>query len=172
MNQQKRSESVDSSVKVALIGAAATIAAAVITAAVTWHLQGQSFPEKGVQNPPPLPDAHAPAPSNSPREPRNTPKVTPKTGDPATSPKSAITLDSILDLLQLHHQRATFGAVAGVLDRDPATLFKGYPRRTARTAWVVYKDSGQPPGYKPTELPADFSLNTQSSRARKSSCSG
>ena len=69
-----------------------------------------------------------------------------------------LTLDQILDILQHHRQRATFGAVAGVLGREPQNLFKGRPR-TPRTAWVVSKDTGQPTGHKESELPPDLFKN-------------
>src|SRR4051794_13058699 len=54
-------------------------------------------------------------------------------------------LDDILERLERHHQRATFGAVAGLLGREPLTLFDGYPR-TPRTSWVVSKSTGLPTG--------------------------
>ena len=58
-----------------------------------------------------------------------------------------LTLDEILDVLERHHQRATFGAVADLLGRDRRSLFNGYVR-TPRTAWVVSKSTGLPTGTK------------------------
>src|SRR5262249_187677 len=39
-----------------------------------------------------------------------------------------LTLDGILDVLERHHQRATYGAVAGIIGKEPASLFGGYAR--------------------------------------------
>jgi len=55
-------------------------------------------------------------------------------------------------VLERHHQRATFGAVGGILERDPSSLFKGYVR-TPRTAWVVNKGTGLPTGTKEADYP-------------------
>jgi hypothetical protein len=64
-----------------------------------------------------------------------------------------LALDDILDILERHHQRATFGAVAGILGREPISLFEGYSR-TPRTAWVVNKNTGLPTGTKEIDYPA------------------
>jgi hypothetical protein len=161
--EQKRSEAVEASVKVALIGAAATIAAAVITAAVSWQHQHREVQEKSVQVAPRPDDERPPTPLKSKVDPERTAEATPKSVlSPAPTPsseRSSLNLDRILNILQLHRQRATFGAVAGVLDRDPERLFDGYPR-TPRTAWVVNKESGRPTGHKPTELPPDLFSNS------------
>jgi hypothetical protein len=58
-----------------------------------------------------------------------------------------LTLAAILDVLERHHQRATFGAVAETLGRDPRSLFQGHSR-SPRTAWVVNKATGLPTGTK------------------------
>ena len=55
-------------------------------------------------------------------------------------------LDRILDLLQQHHQRATYGAVAGLLGKTPRALMQGRPRDW-RHSWVVNKDTGLPSEY-------------------------
>src|SRR5271157_980864 len=119
--EEKQPKAMDTSTKVALIGAAATLAAAVIMASVScWQHQPSAAQEKRVQ--------------------------------------AGLTLDRILDVLQHHRQRATFGAVAGALGREPLNLFDGYPR-TPRTAWVVSKGTGQPTGQKQSELPPDLLTN-------------
>ena len=64
----------------------------------------------------------------------------------------ALTLDNILNALERNHQRATFGAVGGILNRDPRSLFNGYVR-TPRTAWVVNRFTGLPTGTKESEYP-------------------
>jgi hypothetical protein len=71
-----------------------------------------------------------------------------------------LTLDEILDLLELHRQRVSFGAVAGVLGRDPQSLFKGYVR-SPRTAWVVNKSTGLPTGTKPADYPPGLFENVR-----------
>src|SRR5262245_47231094 len=67
-------------------------------------------------------------------------------------------LDSILERLERYHQRATFGAVAGLLGHEPLTLFDGYPR-TPRTSWVVNKDTGRPTGQDWAALHPDLLRN-------------
>jgi len=87
-SEEKQPKAMDTSIKVALIGAAATLAAALITASIAWQQQPSAAQEK----------------------------------------RADLTLDRILDVLQHHRQRATFGAVAGALGREPLNLFDGYPR--------------------------------------------
>lgn len=67
-------------------------------------------------------------------------------------PPRVQTLDGILDSLERNHQRATFGAVAEFLGREPRSLFNGYPR-TPRTSWVVSKSTGLPTGTKESDYP-------------------
>ena len=87
----------------------------------------------------PIPKAPQP-PQPIPPAQKNAPKV--------------LTLDGILDVLERHHQRATYGAVAGILGLDdPTSLFKDYVR-SPRTAWVVNKATGLPTGTKESEYPA------------------
>lgn len=56
------------------------------------------------------------------------------------------TLDGILDQLDSHHQRATYGAVAGVVNSSPRSLMSGRDR-DQRSSWVVRRETGQPSGY-------------------------
>lgn len=56
------------------------------------------------------------------------------------------TLDSILDQLNQFHQRATYGAVAGVVNSSPRSLMTGR-ERDQRSSWIVSRESGQPSGY-------------------------
>ena len=56
------------------------------------------------------------------------------------------TLDTILEQLNAYHQRATYGAVAGVVDSSPRSLMTGRDR-DQRSSWVVSRDSGEPTGY-------------------------
>ena len=131
-SEEKRPKKMDSNVMAALIGATATIAAALITIAMSWQHQPQNDQRKS--------EAVArrdATPSTSAPEPRPTAEaIVPQPTAKPIAP--ALTLDRILDMLQDHRQRATFGAVAGVLSQEPKTLFDGYSR-TTRTAWVVSK---------------------------------
>jgi hypothetical protein len=115
----------DSNIVVALIGAGATVAAAVISTA--YARRRDHSPSNG----------HA----------------------PSTAPvKGSANLDSILERLERYRQRATFGAVAELLGREPFTLFDGYPR-IPRTSWVVSKSSGRPTGQDGSALHPDLFQN-------------
>lgn len=67
----------------------------------------------------------------------------------------ARTLDQILDALDANHQRATYGAVAGLLGKSPRTLMQGR-ERDARHSWVVSRQTGTPTGYDPAILHPDL----------------
>jgi hypothetical protein len=56
------------------------------------------------------------------------------------------TLDQIVDLLNTHHQRATYGAVAALLGKTPRSLMQGC-RKDWRHSWVVNKGTGLPGEY-------------------------
>ena len=58
----------------------------------------------------------------------------------------AHTLNSILDQLDQFHQRATYGAVAGVVDSSPRSLMSGR-ERDPHSSWIVRHETGQPTGY-------------------------
>lgn len=62
-----------------------------------------------------------------------------------------MTLDFILDRLHKAGQRATYGAVGGVLDRPAIGLMVGRPK-DKRHSWVVAKKSGLPTGYSTAEV--------------------
>lgn len=55
-------------------------------------------------------------------------------------------LDVILDALDRHHQRASYGAVAGVLGTTARSVLQGRPKNK-RHSWVVNQETGQPTGY-------------------------
>jgi hypothetical protein len=59
---------------------------------------------------------------------------------------AGFTLDSILDQLNEFHQRATYGAVAGVVNSSPRSLMTGRDR-DQRSSWIVSRESGLPSGY-------------------------
>jgi hypothetical protein len=55
-------------------------------------------------------------------------------------------LNDVVELLDRHHQRATYGAVAGVVDRPTRFLMGGLPR-ASRYSWVVNGRTCLPTGY-------------------------
>ena len=57
------------------------------------------------------------------------------------------TLDAILDQLNAYHQRATYGAVAGVVNSSPRSLMSGR-ERDERSSFIVSRETGEPSGYK------------------------
>jgi len=59
---------------------------------------------------------------------------------------TARTRDTIVELLDRFHQRATYGALAGVLGKAPRSVMQGLPRNR-RPSWVVNQDSGEPSEY-------------------------
>ena len=58
-----------------------------------------------------------------------------------------VSLDRVLDFLAEHRIRATFGAVgeATGIHHQSLRLEHQFKLRDPRTAWVVYKNTGQPP---------------------------
>jgi hypothetical protein len=56
------------------------------------------------------------------------------------------TMDQIIDALDRGHQRATYSAVAALLDMPPRLLMQGR-ERDQRHSWVVSRRSGAPTGY-------------------------
>lgn len=60
-------------------------------------------------------------------------------------------LDEIVDRLDKHRQRATYGAVAALLDRPARWLMQGRePSR--RYSWVVSKGSHEPTNYTSEQM--------------------
>jgi hypothetical protein len=55
-------------------------------------------------------------------------------------------LDQILDALNRHHQRATYGAVAGLVGAIPRAVLSGR-KRDWRHSWVVNEETGKPTDY-------------------------
>ena len=68
------------------------------------------------------------------------------------------TLDGVVDVLDHHHQRATYGAVAAVLDRPPRYLMAGRPR-DPRHSWIVNRGTGLPTGYEAADMHPDLFAN-------------
>ena len=61
------------------------------------------------------------------------------------------TLDGILDQLDRYHQRATYGAVAALVDSSPRSLMTGR-ERDPRSSWIVSRQTKQPTGYAGEQL--------------------
>ena len=64
-------------------------------------------------------------------------------------------LDSILDQLDRFHQRATYGAVAAVVNSSPRSLMSGR-QRDPRSSWIVSRKDGLPTGYEPDQTHPDI----------------
>lgn len=61
------------------------------------------------------------------------------------------TIDSIVEQLDSFHQRATYGAVASIVNRSPRNLMDKRSR-SPRDSWVVSHANGTPTGYEPEQL--------------------
>ena len=64
----------------------------------------------------------------------------------SAAPATDFTLDSILEQLDRFHQRATYGAVAGIVDSSPRSLMLGR-ERNQQSSWIVGRKDGLPTGY-------------------------
>ena len=62
-----------------------------------------------------------------------------------------MSLDEIVDLLDRHGQRATYGAVARLLGHSPRSLLRGR-ERGRRFSWIVNSETGLPTGYPEDQL--------------------
>lgn len=70
------------------------------------------------------------------------------------------TFESILDALAERRQRATYSAVAAVVNGAPRTLMAGRPR-DARHSWIVSVRTGVPTGYAPDQLDPELAANPE-----------
>ena len=70
------------------------------------------------------------------------------------------TLDSIIDQLDQFHQRATYGAVAGILNASPRNLMTGRTR-SQRESWIVSHGTGLPTGYSPDQVHPEIGSREQ-----------
>ncbi len=61
------------------------------------------------------------------------------------------TIDSIVDQLDRFHQRATYGAVAALMNRSPRNLM-GKRSRSPHDSWIVSHSNGMPTGYEEEQL--------------------
>lgn len=60
-------------------------------------------------------------------------------------------LDTILDQLDQFHQRATYGAVAAVVNSSPRSLMTGR-ERNPKSSWIVNRGTGKPTGYSDDQI--------------------
>ncbi len=59
-------------------------------------------------------------------------------------------LDDIVERLNRQRQRATYGAVAELVGKNPRSLVQGVAR-SPRYSWIVTKATGLPTNYKEAE---------------------
>ena len=68
------------------------------------------------------------------------------------------TFDDVLAALNRHQQRATYSAVAALLDQSPRLLMYKRPR-VPETSWVVSKTTGRPTGYDDADVHPQLTAN-------------
>jgi hypothetical protein len=71
---------------------------------------------------------------------------------------TSLDLDGVIAALNRHRQRATYGAVAALLDRTPRLLMHSR-QRGPESSWVVAKGTGLPSGYADAELHPELTSN-------------
>lgn len=64
---------------------------------------------------------------------------------------SSINIDRIIEQLARHRQRATYGALAGVVGGLARSVMSRHPR-TQRNSWVVKASNGLPTAYLPQDI--------------------
>jgi hypothetical protein len=69
-------------------------------------------------------------------------------------------IDSIAEQLDRFRQRATYGAVAAVLNRSPRNLMSGRTR-SERDSWIVSNKDGLPTGYEPDQVHPEIKSREQ-----------
>jgi hypothetical protein len=70
----------------------------------------------------------------------------------------AYSLDGIITALDRHQQRATYSAVAALLDQTPRLLMHKQPREQ-RNSWIVSKTNGRPTGYADDAVHPELTRN-------------
>lgn len=60
-------------------------------------------------------------------------------------------LNDIVTALSRHSQRATYGAVGGLVRLPPRSVMSGQPK-TMENSWIVSKKNKRPTGYLPDEM--------------------
>jgi hypothetical protein len=72
--------------------------------------------------------------------------------------RKMFSLESILELLQKHRQRATYGAVAAWLSIPQRSLMQDRSKNHLNS-WIVSKGTGLPTGYPRSALHPDLTVN-------------
>lgn len=62
-----------------------------------------------------------------------------------------LSLDEVVELLDHHGQRATYGAVARLLGHSPRSLLRGR-ERSRPFSWIVNRETGLPTGYPDDQI--------------------
>ena len=62
-----------------------------------------------------------------------------------------MSLEDIVDALDRHGKRATYGAVARLLGHSPRSLLRGR-ERGRRFSWIVNRGTGLPTGYPDEQM--------------------
>jgi hypothetical protein len=78
----------------------------------------------------------------------------------ATEQIATHSIDSIIDQLDRFRQRATYGAVAALLNRAPRNLMSGRAR-SQRESWIVSRNDGMPTGYQPDQVHPEIGSRDQ-----------
>ncbi len=68
---------------------------------------------------------------------------------------ASYTIDSIVEQLDRFQQRATYGAVAALVNKSPRNLMDKRSR-CPRDSWVVSHKEGLPTGYEPDQMHPDI----------------
>jgi len=67
-------------------------------------------------------------------------------------------LERLLSSLEGHRQRATYGAVGGVVGLPAQSIMSGRPK-VPRNSWVVSAKDGMPTGYLPSQAHPSLFFN-------------
>jgi len=62
-----------------------------------------------------------------------------------------MSLDEIVEALDRHGRRATYGAVAALLGHSPRSLLRGR-ERGRKFSWIVNRETGLPTGYPDDQI--------------------
>jgi hypothetical protein len=79
---------------------------------------------------------------------------------PQTEEVASRSIDTIAEQLDRFRQRATYGAVAAVLNRSPRNLMSGRTR-SQRDSWIVSNKDGMPTGYEPDQVHPEIKSREQ-----------
>ena len=61
------------------------------------------------------------------------------------------TREEIIERLAKHRQRATYGALAGMIDRQAIGVMNGLPK-DKKNSWIVAKKNGLPTGFNTEDI--------------------